>query len=280
MFKRIKRWFDSQNSFVQIVLLIFLVFFVRTFLFGLYQVPTGSMETNMLVGDRFLADKLTIWFQPLKRGDVIVFNDPEYDYSSNPLVNLWQHYVWGPTNWTKRLIALPGDHIKGVIEDGKPVVYLNGQKLDESAYLNKYPLIAVWEHRDRKDGSGLCPVYKSYDPEKSFDEQPFYRIHKNNLVRNPRIQPIRPPQTPLPDGSDVFEYTLAADEVFAMGDNRLGSYDSRHWGPLKIKNIHGKIVLKLWSLDSDESWWIVDLLKHPIDFWKRMRWNRFMQIVR
>ena len=43
------------------------------------------------------------------------------------------------------VIGVPGDHIKGVIEDGKPVVYVNGKKLDEQAYINKYPLILVME---------------------------------------------------------------------------------------------------------------------------------------
>lgn len=277
MFKRITLWFNARSSIVQIIMFIFLVFLIRTFFFGLYQVPTGSMETNMLVGERFLADKFTIWFQPIKRGDIIVFNNPEYEYSSNPIISLWQRYVWGPDNWTKRVIALPGDHIKGVIEDGKPAVYLNGKKLDESAYLNKYPLIAVWEQRSRGNESGLCPVYKSFDPE---NKEQFYRINKNTLVHDSRIQPVRYPQTPLPDGSDIFEYTLADDEVFAMGDNRLFSYDSRGWGPLKIKDIHGKILFRIWSHDSNESWWIVDLIKHPIDFWKRMRWNRFLQVVR
>ena len=45
-----------------------------------------------------------------------------YDYSSNKLLNWWQMYVWGPENWTKRIIGVPGDHVKGVIEEGKPVV--------------------------------------------------------------------------------------------------------------------------------------------------------------
>ena len=54
-----------------------------------------------------------------------------------------------------------------------------------------------------------------------------------------------------------------------MGDNRLGSGDSREWGVLDGKLIHGRIVFRLWSIDSQESWWFVDLLKHPIDFWTR-----------
>ena len=278
MFKDFKKWFDRQGSITQFVLLILFIFCVRTFLFGLYQVPTGSMETNMLIGDRFFADKLTVWFMPLKRGEIIVFNDPLFEYSDNPFVRTWQNYVWGPTNWTKRLIALPGDHIKGVVENGKPEIYLNGQKLVEP-YLNKYPLIAVWEHRDRGDQSGLCPVYKSYDPTRRLDDQEFYTIRARDLVKIPGFQEVREPGTPLPDNSDVFEYTLADDEVFALGDNRLGSFDSRHWGPLKTSLIHGKIVFRLWSLDSQESWWIVDLVKHPIDFWRRMRWSRFLNIM-
>ena len=48
----------------------------------------------------------------------------------------------------------------------------------------------------------------------------------------------------------------------------------------KQKQIHGRIIFRIWSIDSDESWWIVDLIKYPIDFWKRVRWSRFFQIIR
>ena len=37
----------------QIAFVLLVVFLIRTFVFGLYQVPTGSMETTMLVGERF-----------------------------------------------------------------------------------------------------------------------------------------------------------------------------------------------------------------------------------
>ena len=61
-----------------------------------------------------------------------------------------------------------------------------------------------------------------------------------------------------------------------MGDNRLGSYDSRGWGPLDTNKvlIHGKIKFRIWSLDTNYGWPIFDLLKHPIDFWSRVRWRR------
>jgi signal peptidase I len=130
---------------VEIIGLLLLVFLIRTFGFGLYQVPSGSMETTLLVGERFFADKLSYLFREPRRGEVISFNEPpvSYHYSGNTLINLFQRYVWGPSNWTKRVIGVPGDEVRGAIEDGKPVVYLNGKKLDEP-YLNKYPLIHLW----------------------------------------------------------------------------------------------------------------------------------------
>lgn len=36
------------------VVVVPLAFVIRTYFYGLYQVPTGSMETTMLVGERFL----------------------------------------------------------------------------------------------------------------------------------------------------------------------------------------------------------------------------------
>src|SRR5579871_884059 len=78
--------------------LLIIVFLIRTFGFGLYQVPTGSMEVTMLVGERFFADKFTILFAKPSRGQIISFNDPLFPYSTNPVVRLFQEYVWGPSN--------------------------------------------------------------------------------------------------------------------------------------------------------------------------------------
>jgi len=42
------------------------------------------------------------------------------------------------------------------------------------------------------------------------------------------------------------ETTLAEDEYFVMGDNRMASLDSRSWGPLKDSFIVGKAFLRLF----------------------------------
>lgn len=312
-------------SFREFVTLLCVVVAIRVFFFGLYQVPTGSMETTMLVGERFFADKLTYFFRAPRRGEIIAFNAPDFKYSANPVVYLLQQYLlgpvpfnWGPDNWTKRVIGVPGDHVEGKVEDGKPVVYLNGVKLDEP-YINKYPLIPIWRtdpqqmaakierELEAKFGRGAwdraqieryisCEYcLRSYDPSVSYEKQPFYRIDANRVVSTELTMPgslIKPEaihdQRMMAkiaegknawNGSDVFSVKLAPDEYWCMGDNRLGSRDCRSFGPVKHAWIHGRILFRIWSMDSSESWWIVDLIKHPIDFWSRMRWSRFFQWV-
>lgn len=262
----------------ELVLLLLLAFFIRTFFYGLYQVPTGSMEPTILVGERFVADKLTIWWRPPQRGEIIAFDNPTYEYSQNSLMNLFQRYVWGPDNWTKRVIGIPGDHVEGKIENGKPVVYLNDKKLDEP-YVNPYPLITVW--RNPEDQFSANPSgcdRRTIIPDLKPGERQFYRIDDASVRLVNGARDIIQPGTPLP--IDVFDVKLGENEYWAMGDNRLGSWDSRGWGKLDGKLIHGRIKFRLWSIDSTESWWIVDLIKHPIDFWKRVRWGRCMERVK
>lgn len=329
----------------ELITLLLIVFLIRTFVFGLYQVPTGSMETTMLVGERFFADKFTILFSKPKRGEIVSFNDPRYPYSKNPIVRLFQEYVgtWsGPINWTKRVIGVPGDIIKGAIENGVPVIYINEVKL-EQPFVNKYPLLArylgdpavlreqalrqafaiiqytgmetsVEELADQLMLSDKFVDWRSYDPHAPYDKQPFYRFSADRIPHVPAdcgvaqgvtvtpdgrlmLEPGKPNQIPGMEpnqpirsgnshwnGSDEFYIELGTNEYWLMGDNRRGSYDCRAFGPINGRLIHGKIVFRIWSLDSSsnswfDSWWIVDLIKHPIDFWTRVRWNRFFQVM-
>lgn len=49
-----------------------------------------------------------------------------------------------------------------------------------------------------------------------------------------------------PEGPGVSEITLAADEYFAIGDNRERSSDSRQWGPLPARAIVGRARLRVY----------------------------------
>ncbi len=283
--KLLGSWYEVswvRVPFELIFVIVPIAFAIRTFGFGLYQVPTGSMETTLLVGERFLADKFSYWFRSPKRGEIIAFNDSDHQYSSNPFVNFWQRYVsLNVMNITKRIIGIPGDHVQGVVEEGKPVIYINGKKLNQEGYTNKYPLILLWN--DQK-GSFSQRDWKtvSFDPEKAWDEQQFYTIDPDLIIVDPNTQKpqsIQYPNTPHPRGKDNFDITLGANQYWVMGDNRLGSSDSREWGPLDGKLIHGRIVFRIWSLDSSGNWWFIDLLKNPIKFFSDIRWSRSLQPV-
>ncbi len=46
--------------------------------------------------------------------------------------------------------------------------------------------------------------------------------------------------------SSMHTVTLEEDEYFVMGDNRMGSQDSRHWGPLPEDHVIGKVWVIYW----------------------------------
>src|SRR6185437_15654869 len=94
--------------------------FVITFAVQAFQIPSESMENTLLIGDYLLVDKLCygepkreflLPYRPVQRDDIIVFRYP---------VNPQEHFV-------KRVIGVPGDHIKLV--NGR--VYVNGSALNE-----------------------------------------------------------------------------------------------------------------------------------------------------
>ena len=100
------------------------VFFVMTFVVQAFQIPTGSMEPTLLIGDFLLVNKLVYSAPPtalertvlprrdIRRQDIVVFKYPK---------NLKQDFV-------KRVIALEGEKIE--VKDKQ--VFINDQPLAES----------------------------------------------------------------------------------------------------------------------------------------------------
>jgi len=284
---------------------------LRNFIFGLYHVPTGSAEPTILVGDRVWGNKLAYMFnKKVQRGDLVIFDNPLFKYDkSSRFHQLWQQYVGfevpllglksGPINMVKRVIAVPGDWIEGRVEDGKTVIYINEKKLDEP-YVNPYPLIWLdkkvgflpiekigpltvpWFLRERsvKDG-----VWYTYVPGVPFEEQPYYNMEKHEVIQIPGYSSFRLPYTPSPQrfggekSADAFGPTRVPEgKYWVMGDSRKNSHDSRWFGFLDKKYIHGRLSFIIYSIDSQESFWLFELLKHPIDFWRKaIRWNRFFK---
>lgn len=294
-------WRQWTEAFV---LALGLAFVLRTVLFNIYSVPSGSAELTILVGDKVWANKMVYFFQKPQRGELVVFDDPEFKLDESSVVQkIWQKYVGlpflglksGPSNWVKRIIALPGDTIEGRVEDGKSAIYLNGAKLDEH-YINPFPLIRIRRMKGfiETDCSYFATILEAvglrymvdphmpvcaYDPNKSFAEQEFYNLCEDIIVRNPFSGGfiLIPPYTPTP--KDVFgPVTVPQGKYWVMGDSRNNSHDSRYWQFLDADQIHGRASFILFSIDTSESFWLYDLIKHPIDFWtKHVRWNRFFK---
>ncbi len=112
--KKIYAFFLDTLQTILLAASIFLVIYI--FFFRPFQVSGDSMYPTFQNKEYILTNLISLRFENLKRGDVIVFkapNDKEKDY-------------------IKRVIGLPGDII--TLRDGD--VYVNNQKLDESGYLN------------------------------------------------------------------------------------------------------------------------------------------------
>ncbi len=94
-----------------VIIALVIVLFLNKFIFILVTVPTGSMETAIMPGDRLYVNEL-FNIKDAKRGDILVFKSDELDEK----------------RLVKRLIGLPGETVE-VKNDGS--VYINGEKLDE-----------------------------------------------------------------------------------------------------------------------------------------------------
>ena len=114
-----------------VVVVVLATSMVRTFLVAPFSIPSGSMERTLHVGDRILVDRLSYRFHDVRRGDIVVFDGTE------AFGRLGDGN--GETDYVKRVIGLPGDHVMslGTEDKGDGVVYVNGTPLRESEYL--YP---------------------------------------------------------------------------------------------------------------------------------------------
>ncbi len=90
---------------------------VRPFVIQAFYIPSESMEPSLLKQDRILVNKFVYRLNQPKRGDIIVFEAPDYASYGND-----------KKDFVKRLIGLSGDTIRIKRGDG---VYIDGRRLEE-----------------------------------------------------------------------------------------------------------------------------------------------------
>ena len=100
-----------------IVIAVVLALIIRTFVVQAFKIPTGSMRTTLMEGDRILVNKFIYRFTQPKRGDVIVFISPEDKKK----------------DFIKRLVGLPNENIQ--ILNG--AILVNNNPVEEGSVLKK-----------------------------------------------------------------------------------------------------------------------------------------------
>ena len=189
--------------------------FVMAFIFQNFEIPSASMENTLLIGDHLVVDRITLaprtlWARFLHQRPV---------QRGDVIVFMKPNPETPDLILVKRAIGIPGDHIH--LRHG--VVYLNGVAQNES-----------YAGMPRDDGN----IQDAYDP---------YRDDFPSIAPSPEAQLTELWREQLPGYIQGDDLVVPAGKVFAMGDNRTESLDSRYWGFVPQENLMGRPMFVYWS---------------------------------
>jgi len=283
------------STSVSLLAIFFLAISIRVFFVEIYNIPSGSMENTLIVGDKVLVNKLqigprmpkspfeipwlnlifylnknaraemdSIWWnynrlsglRQIQRDDVLVFNFPDDE----------------KTYFIKRCIGLPGDNLKivkgktllnGAIDQepmlskSKFLFYVN----DPVAYLKLTDSLSIqcyWYENSANKLSTIDNFGSMYIPKAGAT----IRLNENSYVLYQNIlRKFEKVQVDLKDGQvyvnqkPEISYTFRQNYYFMMGDNRHNSIDSRFWGFVPEELIVGKASIILFSNDLSDIKW-------------------------
>ena len=233
------------SNLKSIFLAIFIALIIRSFLAEPFNIPSGSMKPNLLVGDFIFVSKWSYGYSkhslpfsiPIipkkifsklpKRGDIVIFKTPQDNR----------------TDYIKRVIGLPGDKIK--INNGNIII-------NDKVILRKK--LSDFVDKDKNISIKRIRKYKEY----------FYDLE---------IEVLDIMDQGILDNTSL--YIVPEEHFFVMGDNRDNSQDSRVInvvGYIPINNLIGKAQFIFFSLENSR---FLELWKWP----KAIRTERiFMKI--
>ncbi len=237
------KFFSNLKS---IIFAIFIALLIRSFIFEPFNIPSGSMKPNLLVGDFIFVSKWSYGFSkhslpfslPLipnkifskipSRGDVVVFKTPQDNR----------------TDYIKRIIGLPGDTIE--LKDG--ILFINNVEIN------------------RKKTNDFI------DNDNNVQQK---RVRKYiEYMFNKEIEVLDLIDNGVADNTQLFK--VPNNYFFVMGDNRDNSQDSRFInsvGFIPFENLVGKAQLIFFSLENSR---FIEIWKWP----SAIRYDRIFKKIR
>jgi signal peptidase I len=221
---RSKGWWETVRTLVYAVAI---ALGVRTLLYEPFNIPSGSMKPTLLVGDYLFVSKFAYGYSKHS----IPFSLPLFEgriFGSLPErgdVVVFKLPSDNRTDYIKRIVGLPGDELQVI--DG--VLHINGEATKR---------VRIEDFTD-DDGTGNGPVvqYRATLPNgRSFDVL--------DLTTHGSL-----------DNTKVF--VVPPGHVFAMGDNRDNSLDSRtdRVGFIPVENLIGRAEIIFFSTNGSARIW-------------------------
>lgn len=228
-----------------IVYAILIALVVRTFAYEPFNIPSGSMKPTLLIGDYLFVSKFAYGYSryslplglPLFEGRIFGRLPERGD------VVVFKKPTDNKTDYIKRVIGLPGDRIQVI----QGLLHINGAPVR------------------------IEPIGTFVD-----DDPPSYRaaLLEETLPNGARHEILELTSSGPQDNTRVYE--VPAGHVFAMGDNRDNSQDSRFddVGFIPVENLVGRAEIIFFSIGSDAT------LLAPWRLPFEIRYGRFLNLIR